>query len=339
MYKTGKKIGVYVVESLAGQGGFGIVYKVRHSKVDYLRALKMPLKEEHFEKFITECKQWIKLSDHQNIVRLFDVGLGSGKRPYAVAEWVCGGSLSDRIVDGRLYEGSEQETSSRILSYAVQSANGLLYANERNVVHRDVKPANILVTKDNIVKVSDFGLAVELRDGQKTNTEHASKPFRSPEQATREVSSVKSDVFSWALTVLSMYTGVRECGSYYPWEDGYLLASESSLRDRCLNETRVEIPQNIKALLESCLQRNPELRPDFKQVLGVLEGDTLAEVATYALAEQMRQLPSIYNNQPLNKGVNRKERNKKIRLALYASLAIGLPWLIYLGFHLYANVF
>ena len=145
------------------------------------------------------------------------------------SEWMEGGSLKDRIRDGSLYEGEDREVNERILSIAVQSAKGLEYAQKLNLVHQDVKPGNILLTKGWDAKVGDFGLAGVRSRMQSSGKQAAGNAdatgngaaaagytlaYCPKEQAEGAPPMTWMDCYAWALTVLEMYAGKRL------WETG-----------------------------------------------------------------------------------------------------------------------
>ena len=113
---------------------------------------------EEKEEFIEECQHWIDLGLHPNVVTCYYVR-DIGGVPSIFSEWMDGGSLKDRIRDGSLYEGTEREIQARILDIAIQAARGLRYSHENGLVHQDIKPGNILLSKEWDAKIADFGLA------------------------------------------------------------------------------------------------------------------------------------------------------------------------------------
>ena len=155
----------YRVVEDAVQGGMGNVWKVHHNTWNVDLAMKRPKPEffaeageERKNDFIAECENWIKLGLHPNIVSCYYVREVSGV-PSIFSEWMDGGSLADRICDGSLYYGTNADAHARILDLAIQSARGLKYAHENGLLHQDVKPANLLLSKDWDLKVADFGIA------------------------------------------------------------------------------------------------------------------------------------------------------------------------------------
>ena len=155
----------YKVLDDAIHGGMGSVWRVHHESWNTDLAMKRP--QPRFfaeagsgrkEEFIKECENWINLGLHPNIVSCYYVREIGGV-PTIFSEWMDNGSLKNRIKDGSLYEGTEEELQERILDIAIQTARGLQYSHENNLIHQDVKPGNILLTKDWDAKVADFGLA------------------------------------------------------------------------------------------------------------------------------------------------------------------------------------
>ena len=209
-----------------------------------------------------------------------------------------GGSLKDRIKDGRLYKGSEAERQERLLHIAIQFAQGLAYAHEKGLIHQDVKPDNVLLSENMEVKVADFGLsgakavlaeeeAGNNHDGTIRTDGNAAVSYAkgmqdfgadeaavsrnalgltvlkgsggytpaycSPEQESGSILSRKTDIYSWAASVLEMYLGKR------PWKHG----PEAGKDCKALcSDTRVAMPEELQKLLIRCLEEKEIKRPD-----------------------------------------------------------------------------
>ena len=158
-------IETYEVLSDAFPGGMGCVWRVFHQNWKTELAMKRPYPayfaeagKRKKEIFIRECENWIDLGLHPNIVSCFYVREIGGV-PAIFSEWMDGGSLKDRIADGSLYEGPDGEIREHILDIAIQTARGLRFSHLKGFVHQDVKPGNLLLTKEWDAKVADFGLA------------------------------------------------------------------------------------------------------------------------------------------------------------------------------------
>ena len=283
-------LGVYEVKKLndeldCAEGGMGVVYRVRHRGWSLDLAVKSPKpemveKEEIKGNFERECDAWVRLGLHPNIVSCYYVRRIDGI-PRVFAEFVDGGSLADWIEDRRLYQGGPEAALRRILDIAVQIAWGLDYAHEHGLVHQDVKPGNVMM-QGGAAKVTDFGLArvqfssvsVPVESSQASMvvswggmTPAYCSPEQlqiavqadagvSPEQRTRLTR--RTDIWSWAVTVLAMFCGRSPCrhGGHTAAEvfDAYL--------KRGPEEPELPVmPPAQAALLKRCFRRNPNSRP------------------------------------------------------------------------------
>jgi serine/threonine protein kinase len=154
---------LYDVLEVVESGGMGLVYRVRHRGWDIELAVKAPRPKlvtsaaQHRD-FEAEAEAWARLGSHPHTVSCAYVRRLGGV-PRVFAEWVDGGSLADWVRDRRLYEGGPRAALQRILDVAIQFAWGLEHAHEHDLVHQDIKPANVMLTRDGVAKVTDFGLA------------------------------------------------------------------------------------------------------------------------------------------------------------------------------------
>ena len=270
----------YRVESDAIEGGMGSVWRVHHTGWNVDLAMKRPQAkcfstEKSKADFIHECEAWINLGLHPNIVSCYYVREISGT-PSIFSEWMDGGSLESAIQKGTLYEGAEAAQKERLLDIAIQFARGLHYAHEAGLIHQDVKPDNVLLTKEGEAKVADFGLAraravLTALEGDVTMNENADggKTMLSPsggytpaycsmEQMDGRELTRRTDIYSWAVSVMEMYLGSR------PWANGVV----AGLGCRSYFEnTRISLPEALKELLTQCLDSEPENRPhDFEEI-------------------------------------------------------------------------
>src|SRR5437868_11876086 len=156
-------LGLYEVREVFTGGGRGLVYRVRHRGWGIDLAVKSP-RPEYFrterdkEDFEEEAKTWVNLSLHAHTVTCHYVRRLGGV-PRVFAEYVAGGSLERWIQTRQLYSGGPVKALERILDIAIQVAWGLQQAHEQGLIHRDVKPGNILLTAEGVAKVTDFGMA------------------------------------------------------------------------------------------------------------------------------------------------------------------------------------
>ena len=265
-------LNLYEVKQVFESGGMGLVYRVHHRGWGVDLALKSPRVEyfqtpDHKENFIREAETWVNLGLHPHTVSCYYVREIEGI-PRVFAEYVEGGSLSDWIGTGSLYEGEPGKALERMIDVAIQFAWGLHYAHEQGLVHQDVKPGNVMLTAEGVAKVTDFGLAkARAAAGQVTvgGTQRSilvssggmTPAYCSPEQANGEPLSRKTDLWSWALSVLEMFTGE------VTWMAGQAAAEalEGYLENGAENAAIPKMPPGLVTLLRSCFQGNPDARP------------------------------------------------------------------------------
>ncbi len=204
---VGKRLdGRYELLEIIGVGGMAVVYKAYDNVEARTVAVKI-LKEEFIsnEEFIRRFKnesKAIAVLSHPNIVKVFDVSFGE-KLQYIVMEYIDGITLKQLI---------EQQGTLRwkdALYYTVQILRALQHAHDSGIVHRDIKPQNIMVLVDGTIKVTDFGIARFARSEQKTLTDKAigSVHYISPEQARGDNTDEKSDIYSVGVMLYEMLTG------------------------------------------------------------------------------------------------------------------------------------
>ncbi len=202
------QLGRYEVVGTLGQGAMGVVYKARDPLIDRIVAIKtinlglaLEEKEEYEERFYQEAKAAGRLS-HPNIVTIYDVGK-SGDVAYIAMEFLRGQELRDIMNESGLLP------IDRVLDIAAQVAQGLAYAHEHGIVHRDVKPSNIMVGKDGHVKITDFGIARMASSAVRTQTGMVlgSPKYMSPEQVMGKELDQRSDIFSLGVMLYEMLTG------------------------------------------------------------------------------------------------------------------------------------
>ncbi len=204
---VGKRLdGRYEIKEVIGVGGMAVVYKAYDNVEDKIVAIKI-LKEEfsNNEEFLRRFKnesKAIAMMSHPNIVKVNDVSFGDLIQ-YIVMEYIDGITLKQYIER----EGSLPWKDA--VHFILQVLRGLQHAHDRGIVHRDVKPQNIMVLQDGTIKVTDFGIARFARSEQKTITDKAigSVHYISPEQARGEVTDEKSDVYSVGVILYEMLTG------------------------------------------------------------------------------------------------------------------------------------
>lgn len=197
--------GRYEILEVIGSGGMAIVYKAKCNLLGRYVAVKM-LREElqndkdFVERFKAEARSAASLN-HPNIVSVYDVGT-DGDREYFVMEYIEGITLKELI-------DTKQLNWKTACSYGIQIAGAIDHAHKKSIVHRDIKPHNIMITKDNVVKVTDFGIAravtssTIVRAGNVIGSVH----YFSPEQACGGAVDFKSDIYSMGVVLYEMITG------------------------------------------------------------------------------------------------------------------------------------
>ena len=278
-------LGTYKVESNAIKGGMGSVWRVHHTGWNTDLAMKRPqpqcfATEKSKADFIHECEAWINLGLHPNIVSCYYVREISGT-PSIFSEWMDGGSLESAIHKGTLYAGTEAEQQERILDIAIQFARGLHYAHEAGLIHQDVKPDNLLLTREGDAKVADFGLAKarailtvvestpnlqEAADSGKTIASPSggyTPAYCSMEQMDGKKLTRRTDIYSWAVSVMELYIGSR------PWANGVVAGLSCG---GYFEDTKLPMPEALQELLATCMEAEPDDRPhDFTEIEAKLQ--------------------------------------------------------------------
>lgn len=217
----GETISHYRIEARLGQGGMGVVYLARDTKLDRAVALKFLAPEltgdgQARQRFLREARATAALN-HPNIVTIYEIDEADG-RTFIAMEHIRGESLRDKLAAGPLSAGAARDITCQI-------ARGLAWAHARGIVHRDVKPGNILLTEDGQVKIVDFGLAMLADQSQLTQTGATlgTAAYMSPEQARGDEVTHLTDI--WALGVIhyEMLTG------RLPFRGGHALAQIYSI--------------------------------------------------------------------------------------------------------------
>src|SRR5215217_7937406 len=247
----------YELRGRVGSGGMGRVYLAHDEVLDRDVALKLlksryAANEELVERFRREAKSAASLS-HPHIVPVFDWGETGNGTYYIAMEHLSGGTLRDLIASGRML------SPRTVVEVALQIAEALEAAHARGVVHRDIKPRNILVTDSGHVKVADFGIA---RAAEATTLSDlgeilGSVKYMSPEQAAGERVGPASDLYSVGVVLYEMLTG------RVPFvAEGALATAMKHVTEQPLSpgERNPYVPEAMDALVMGLLAKNPEDR-------------------------------------------------------------------------------
>ena len=277
MIKEGVFLGKrYEILGRIGSGGMADVYKGKDHKLNRFVAIKV-LKSDYrsdetfIKKFLSEAQAAAGLM-HPNVVNVYDVGQDRGLY-YMVMELVEGITLKDYIEKkGKL---SAKET----ISIAIQMVTGIQAAHNCHIIHRDIKPQNIIISKEGKVKVTDFGIARATTSTQTISTSvMGSVHYTSPEQARGGIVDEKSDLYTAGITMYEMITG------HVPFDgDSTVTVALKHLQEEIKSpaEEVPDIPYSLECIIMKCTQKNPamryqscdELLQDLKHSLVDPEGD------------------------------------------------------------------
>ncbi len=200
-------LGPYQVKSKLGEGGMGAVYEGYDPQLDRRVAIKvlaprLAQNEEFVQRFLAEARAIARVA-HPNVAAVFSAG-SEGTEHYFVMEYIEGESLDERV------EKSGRLTPKAAIGYVLQTVRGLAAAHERGIVHRDVKPANLMLDTNDKVKVTDFGLAKASGDDLKLTQAGAvmgSPHFMAPEQGRGEETDLRADVYALGATLYFLVVG------------------------------------------------------------------------------------------------------------------------------------
>ena len=251
----------YEIVGQVGTGGMSDVYKAKDHTLGRYVAIKV-LKSEFSEdtnfvsKFRTEAQSAAVL-EHPNIVNIYDVGSENGIH-YIVMEYVEGITL-------KTYIGKKgQLTYKEALSIAIQVGRGIQAAHAKNIVHRDIKPQNIIISTDGKVKVTDFGIARAVSENTIHSDVMGSVHYASPEQARNGYVSSRSDIYSLGIVMYEMVTG------RVPFDgDSTVAVAIQHLQDEMDPPSKYapNLPVSLEKIIQKCTQKSPDRRYDSMESL------------------------------------------------------------------------
>lgn len=330
----GKRLdGRYEFEELIGMGGMANVYKAFDS-VDQKKVAIKILKEEYQsnEEFLrcfrNESKAIATLS-HPNIVRIFDVNFGD-KIQYIVMELIDGITLKEFI------EKTGPLKWKDTVHFSVQILRALQHAHDKGIVHRDIKPQNIMLLEDGTIKVMDFGIARFARD-EKRSTEQTvgSVHYISPEQASGEVTDEKSDLYSTGIMMFEMLTGTLPFDGETPEA---VAVKQMQAPPPALRSIKEDIPEGLEEIVVRSMQKNPSKR--YQSAAEMLRD-----------IDEFKQNPSIkfeykyfddgttkyFNAQGEEEEEEDKKKSKFIPILVGVSAAFVIVTAIVIGIMIFAN--
>ena len=253
----GKRLdGRYELTELIGEGGMANVYKatdVLENRVVAVKILKVEFSEneEFLRRFRNESKA-IALLSHPNIVKIYDVGF-SEKIQYIVMEYIEGITLKDYIDSERVLNWKDA------VHFIIQILRALQHAHMRGIVHRDIKPQNIMLLMDGTIKVMDFGIAKFARDESRTATDQAigTVHYISPEQARGDVTDAKSDLYSVGVMFYEMLTGRKPFDTDNPVSIAVMHMQNAAVRPRDINPN---IPSGLEEIIMHAMEKDANKR-------------------------------------------------------------------------------
>jgi len=300
---TGKDISHYRIIEQVGQGGMGVVYKARDIKLKRTVALKflpsnLTRNETDKARFLQEAQAAAALN-HPNVCTIHEIH-DEGENPFIVMEYVAGKTLGEMINTplSRIKSGTSSRHLPRvspqgekspplkgdlggckglsinyIIDTAIQIAEALKAAHKKDIVHRDIKSENIMVTADGQVKVMDFGLA-KLKGAAKltkTTSTLGTVGYMSPEQTQGKTADHRSDIWSLGVVLYEMLTGELPFKGDYEQAVIYLILNENP---EPVTEIRSDIPKELQKIIHKTLAKKPseryknvdELMEDFKKI-------------------------------------------------------------------------
>jgi len=247
----------YELEELVGTGGMSSVYRARDRLLERYVALKVlhphyADDEEYVERFRREARSVAQLS-HPHIVTVIDRGEDGGQQ-FIVFEYVDGENLKELI------ERTGPLPIRRAVEFALEVADALAFAHENGLVHRDVKPQNVLITPDGNAKVTDFGIArsLEVEHGMtQTGTVLGTSNYLSPEQASGKPTTTSTDVYSLGVVVYELLTGDVP----FPGENFVAIAMKhiNELPPDLLDK-RPDVPLRLAAAVDRAMEKDPDRR-------------------------------------------------------------------------------
>ena len=244
--------GRYAITGKLGRGGMGIVYKARDTVLDRTVAFKVlpdafQENPQALKNFLREAKSAAQLN-HPNIVTVYDAGEQNGVY-YIAMEYVDGNTLKEIVkAKGHISPGG-------ILHVLAQMCEGLAFAHEKKIVHRDIKTANTMWTRDRQAKIMDFGLAKVIEEVRNHTTVVSGTPYyMSPEQTLGKNVDHRTDIYSLGVTIFELATGTL------PFREGNLPYHHVHTPPPSPTEFVSDLPPLIVHVIEKCLRKKPDDR-------------------------------------------------------------------------------
>lgn len=259
MLSKGQKINErYEIIKSIGEGGMANVYLANDNILDRKVAIKvlrgdLSADEKFIRRFEREAQSVSNLS-HPNIVEIYDVGVEDNEH-YIVMEYIEGKTLK------QLLKKRESLTLPEVIDIMTQLTDGMAHAHESYIIHRDIKPQNIMIQDDGLIKITDFGIAMALNATQltQTNSVMGSVHYLPPEQASGKGATIKSDIYSIGILMYELLTGT------VPFKgDNAVEIALKHMKDKIpsIRKQNPAIPQSVENILLKATAKNPRNRYD-----------------------------------------------------------------------------
>jgi tetratricopeptide (TPR) repeat protein len=312
---VGRTIAQYDILSRVGGGGMGVVYRAKDAKLGRTVALKfLPQQWSHDEtakqRFVREA-QAASATNHPNICTIHDIETADDGQLFIVMAYYEGQTLKQRLEQGPL-------SVDEALDIATQMADGLAKAHAQGVVHRDIKPGNVMLTEDG-VRILDFGLAT-FADALKLTIEHSTLgtvAYMSPEQVQGRPADARSDVWAVGVVLYEMLVG------HVPFQGSHAEAISYAIRNETpapLRSSRAGIPEEIEQLVFRALHKEPSVRYQSGREMA----RALRQVRGLTLPQDLRTEP-VPVPTPIPSPVGRWKKRLAIATVI-ALVAGGLGW-------------
>ena len=297
----------YEIKRIIGIGGMAVVFEANDIVMNRTVAVKM-LKEdlsddaEAVKRFINESKA-VSMLSHQNIVKIFDVSV-KARLKYIVMERVEGITLKSYMQKKGALSREE------VISYSEQVLRALEHAHSKGIVHRDIKPQNIMLLKNGRVKVTDFGIAVlpssdKNPDGKAIGTVY----YISPEQASGKETDTRSDLYSLGILMYEMATGTLPFNAETPVSVALMQVRE---QPKPPSEIRADIPRGLEQIILGAMEKSPERRfQSATQMLKYVEKVHLNPEYVFKTRGAAQESTALHAANDMKKQINKKKSVKR----------------------------
>jgi serine/threonine protein kinase/Tfp pilus assembly protein PilF len=291
----GQTISHYKILEKLGEGGMGIVYKAEDLKLKRTVALKflppsVSSSGEELARFQQEAEA-ISALNHPNIATIYDVDEVDGKK-FLALEFISGGTLKSKIK--KLKAEGKQFSNTEVVNYAIQIAEGLGHAHRNQIIHRDIKSDNVMLTGEGKIKITDFGLA-KLRGANqltKTGSTIGTLAYMAPEQIQGENVDARADIFSLGVVIFEMLTGTMPFRGEHEAAIMYSILNEDPQPIEQINSS---VPPELIQIVKGTLAKNPDARYQSMQdvVRDLSEFQSSASVSSASVRNEKRKPNSV----------------------------------------------